>query len=154
MGVYYDSAEKRRGLASRLRETLNASDFYGDFYSSSYTSGGNKYDMTEFNNNPGLWQALTPGQRAVIQDGNRIKTHYRRYCRDEKVNCGDVEGNAKSGMRYCYRLGEKDFLYIGDNGIRWNSLEIPGDYSDIVKELRDEYAARRAARSAEEAAAS
>lgn len=153
VGGYYDSTANREELTEMLpqkrRSYVNGSDFYGDFYYSSYTSGGNKYDMTEFHNNPGLWAALSPGQRDVITEGNKKTTTNLMYCRGERTECGDIRAYAQAGYRYAYRLGEEGFLYIGDNGISYGSREIPGDFSAIVKELSNEYAASvRAAQAA------
>ncbi len=153
VGGYYDSAANRQELADMLpqkrRSSVYGSDFYGDFYYSTYSSGGNKYDMTEFNNNPGLWNALSPGQRDVIREGNKVQKNYLMYCRGEKVKCGDISAYSQAGYRYAYRLDEDLFLYIGDNGINCWGNEIPGDFSAVVKELSDEYAASvRAAQAA------
>ena len=63
VGGYYDS--------NRIEG--NDVTYYGDFAKKVTTSGGHKYDTSALG---GVWDALTPGQKAEITSGNTVHTNY------------------------------------------------------------------------------
>ncbi len=63
-GGYYDTSWGPDGVS-------DAEDYhYGDFFYESHKKGGKTYDMTEFRNNPGLWDSISKDQQDYILRAN------------------------------------------------------------------------------------
>lgn len=137
-GGYYDEPDAMPGT-----KYDDPSNCYGDFYCESHRRGGKTYDMTEFNNNPGLWDSIGSSMQAFITDSNnraneRITNSYFRgeSC---KVNPGKL---ADQGYQYGVLTEDGGFVFVSNNGISTGgSNVISGDFSAIFQDLKSRYGA-------------
>ena len=136
IGGYYDTQDPEE-----------SGSYYGDFYYRTKTSGGNRYDTSAFT--PGLWSALSPGQRAEIRSGNSTHTAtYRYFCGESIDNFAIM--NVDNGEKYQYAFvipgQEWGFVFISPRSICLDlkdigQVEIPGDFEDSFEQVRQDYAA-------------
>lgn len=137
-GGYYDDPHNMPGT-----KYDDASNCYGDFYCESHQRGGQTYDMTEFNNNPGLWNSIGSSMQAFITDSNnRAKERITNsYFRGEscEVNPGKL---ADQGYQYGVLTEDGGFVFVSNNGISTGgSNVISGDFSAIFQDLKSRYGA-------------
>lgn len=130
IGGYYDGMDP-----------AERSNYYGDFYYRTWTSGGNRYDTSGLS---GVWSALTPGQRAEIQSGNRTTTHKEMSCQGVELEDEiDLREMTAAGYEYVYRCDDGAFLYVAPDAICYvgeNGGTIQGDFSEILEEMEQQYA--------------
>ena len=103
--------------------------------------GGNRYDTSGLS---GVWSALTPGQRAEIQSGNRTTTHKEMSCQGVELEDEiDLREMTAAGYEYVYRCDDGAFLYVAPDAICYvgeNGGTIQGDFSEILEEMEQQYA--------------
>lgn len=151
IGGYYDALSQNPGwdYDGRFYGGGNAT-FCGDFYYEVYESTGNQYDMSEMT--PELWAALTPGQRAEIEEGNRKTREIVVYLDGEEVESTykDVMPElAESGFEFACCNSDGSTIFLSDNAVRYfpdavnqGSYFIRGDFSEQVREAETEYGAQ------------
>lgn len=146
VGGYYDSSEHR----AEVQETLsrfNEYGFHGDFYSNTYIVGANKYDMTEFNANPGLWAAIGEDMQRFITESNRGTKHTNFFFRG-KAGKGTIDQLIDLGFEYGYTYGADDDqvnLYISRDAMCYQGYMLVGDYTALFEQLKADFAAREGA---------
>lgn len=134
VGGYYDSHQIDKSGVK----------YYGDFATRTYTSSSHKYDTSAFT--PGLWSALSPGQRAEIQSGNSSKTHYYYYLSGaelESVYDSDITELAQSGYGYVFCNPDGSALFVSARSAKYytddGAYEIQGDFTKQVEQAAEKY---------------
>lgn len=127
---------------------------YGDFYysSTSHRRGGKTFDMTEFNANPGLWNAIGQDLQRYITDTNRRANQTVHdvdfRIRDLETPRGfDVPEMVKEGFGYAIPYEGReglDFIFVSPDAMALNGglgvkKTLYGDYSDLYNQLKEEY---------------
>lgn len=132
VGGYYDS--------NRIEG--NDVTYYGDFAKKVTTSGGHKYDTSALG---GVWDALTPGQKAEITSGNTVHTNYYYYLQGEDYD-GELDFSlAEEGYDYVYLNEDGSVLCVSPEGIAYSvnrdvdSQIIYGDFSDFYTQTQESY---------------
>lgn len=118
--------------------------YYGDFAYETYTSGGKKYDTSAFT--PGLWNALTPGQRSEIRSGNSTTTHHNYYFlgKDaEQSFASDIPDLAQSGYGYVFCNPDGNAMFVSAKSATCytgsGAYRIEGDFSKLVDQAAAKY---------------
>ena len=124
--------------------------FCGDFYYEVYESSGNKYDMSEMT--PEVWAALTPGQRAEIEEGNSKTREIVVYLKGAEISSTykDVIPEIdESGFEFAYCNADGSTLFLSENAMRYfpdavnqGSYFIRGDFSKQVDEDEMQYSSQ------------
>lgn len=141
IGGYYDTQDPN-----------NSYNYYGDFYFGTRTSGGKRYDTSAFT--PGLWSALTPGQRSEIRSGNSSHTTTYRYFRGQGIDSfapADQDDPDKYQYAFVIPGEEPGFVYVSPQSICLDlsgiaQLEIAGDFQDSFEEAKQTFAATHGAK--------
>lgn len=136
VGGYYDTHEiDESGV-----------QYYGDFAAWSYTTSSHKYDTSAFT--PGLWSALTPGQRAEIQSGNSSTTyHYYYLCGAELDSTydSDIPELAQGGYGYAFCNPDGSVLFVSAKYAKYygagGNYEMQGDFTEQVEQAAEVYGA-------------
>ena len=151
IGGYYDeiSEEPQWDYDGNSYGGGNAT-FCGDFYYAVYESSGNQYDMSEMT--PEVWAALTPGQRAEIEEGNRKTREITVYLKGVEVSSTykDVIPELdESGFEFAYCNSDGSTLFLSENAVRYfpdavnqGSYFIRGDFSKQVDEAEMQYSSQ------------
>lgn len=135
VGGYYDAHEIDDSSAQ----------YYGDFATVTHTSGGNKYDTSAMT--PGLWSALSPGQRAEIQSGNSTKTYHYYYLLGAELDSAydsDLAELAQSGYGYVYCNPDGSAMFVSAKSATCytdgGAYRIEGDFSALTEQAAEQYA--------------
>lgn len=118
--------------------------YYGDFAARTYTTGGNKYDTSAFT--PGLWAALTPGQRSEIKSGNSTRTHHDYYFHGEELDnaySSDLPDLAQSGYGYVFCNPDGSAMFVSAKSAtcytEGGAYRIEGDFTKLVDQAAAKY---------------
>lgn len=154
-GGYYDYAANLPG-----RVDDDPGSCYGDFYYSvsSHKRGGQTFDMTEFENSPGLWDSIGGDLQRYITSTNReanrtVHSVISLFQGENMKRSAHIADLAKDGFHYAVPLsqfedGEGRFIFVSKDGIsleRTDEHVIPGDFSAIYDRLKAEYKSRSSA---------
>ena len=151
IGGYYDeiSEEPQWNYDGNSYGGGNAT-FCGDFYYEMYEGTGNQYDMSEMT--PEVWAALTPGQRAEIEEGNSKNHEIIVYLKGTEISSTykDVIPELdESGFEFAYCNSDGSTLFLSENAVRYfpdaennGSYVIRGDFSEQVAEAEMQYSSQ------------
>ena len=126
------------------RDESSYMTYYGDFASETYTSGGKKYDTSGLT--PGVWGALTPGQRAEIKSGNSTTTHHNYYflgTESDDAFVSDIPDLAQSGYGYVFCNPDGSAVFVSARSATCytgeGTYQIEGDFTQLVDQAAAKY---------------
>ena len=141
IGGYYDTNHHSDSKVDSIT-------YYGDFvrterYVPNYSSGGKKYDTSALT--PGVWGALTSGQRNEILSANSSSGgssggsyEIGIYCQGNKSSVNTAL--AEKGYDYAYCNEDGDIVQISRTGLCYSGSIISGNFSALYQKMEDIYA--------------